>query len=1140
VIHKAIERDPAHRYQTAAGLAEDLKRFLEDRPIRSRRIGEVEKFARWCRRNPVPAGLLAALVLVFWVGFGGVAWKWREAVAEREAREVQVVKANAAEGAARLSADRALGEEKKAVQAADRAGRRLYFSLIDRARLEHQAGNIAEAESILDRCEPASRGWEWHFLKRLDNAELLTLRGHDDGWVDTVAFSPDGKWIATAGGGNPYFKNTGAKVVPGTVVVWDAETGRPAHTLRAHKHLVRQVAFSRDSRIVASSSLDGTVQLHEVATGRLVRTLVTRKADAGRVPYWSELLALTPDGRRLATGTDDGTVAVWDLAAGTRSPLLRVRDDLYAQAVFSPDARWLATLSGYNREVGGTARVWDAVTGAEAAPLERHVSVCSLAVSPDCRTLAAGSADGDLFVQNLADGKLRQTLAGHEGWVLGLAFSPDGMYLASAGQDRTVRVWDIESGTSVRVIRGHTDIVTCVAFSPDGDRLVTGSQDGTARVWDLTFVDETGNRDYGGFYIKAAPEAIAYARGGREYRVFEGNGAIDRSETGSFGDLGQIVTDLQVPWRTPAEPAAFDAEGRRVIAIDRGAPREAVCLDLDEVPRRTILRGHSLEILHATLSADGTRAATAALSQTPESRDEVFVWDVAAASVLHRREIAGERIARVALDPTGRRLALSASRAGSTDNGSWSRAASFVAVVDVDTGREILRREIPDDRCLALGFRGDGRRLAAAGIDRTVLIWDLESGGAALHSRQGPELAMDLAFSPDGLRLAVASRQQVKLMDTETAEEVLTLRGRAQLVPNTHGFNPRVRFSPDGRSLLAICHDSTWEPLAVWSSPQDDPGEPAARQRMARRRAVTRHLGLAERFPTQRGPERLIALDHLDHAARLGLESPLAIMSWAGILAGLDLGGEATAYLDRAVALMPDDDESLAQVAYAWAMNGRFHAAGACYARMSSLPPFLFNFLNEQGVALVLAGDHARYRQLCAEAVRRSEANPGPWSDPRNVAYFIALEPVSGIDADTRIRIARRGYDGASEAKDGSRRFSAGLTLGAAHVRAGAPARAEPIFREAIAHAPDEVLRALGAAWLAIATRHQGRHDEAKTWFDRADRFVHERLPHERPELEHRTPGDVGFVDWCRLLIAWREAQGLLLDADFPADPFAP
>src|SRR5207244_2767862 len=107
VIHKAIDRDPAHRYQEATELAEDLRRFVEDRPVRARRASEAEKFLRWCRRNPAPAGLLAALVLVFWVGFALVAWQWRQAVAERKAKDAQRLKAVAAERQARATAERA-------------------------------------------------------------------------------------------------------------------------------------------------------------------------------------------------------------------------------------------------------------------------------------------------------------------------------------------------------------------------------------------------------------------------------------------------------------------------------------------------------------------------------------------------------------------------------------------------------------------------------------------------------------------------------------------------------------------------------------------------------------------------------------------------------------------------------------------------------------------------------------------------------------------------------------------------------------------------------------------------------------------------------------------------------------------------
>ncbi len=228
----------------------------------------------------------------------------------------------------------------------------MYFSLIDRARLEHRAANIAEAEAILDRCEPARRGWEWHFLKGLDHAEVFTLRGHD-GWVDSVAWSPDGKWIATSGGGNPYFENPGAKVVPGTVVLWDAATGRPVHTLRDYRHLVGQVAFTPDQRLVAAASRVGTIRVHEVATGRLVQTL------AGLAPTLK--MAMAPDGQ-LAAETGSHSLALWDIATGSRSPFLPAQPEgTYFLAAFSPDGRWLAAVRT------GAIRVWDTATGTEAA-----------------------------------------------------------------------------------------------------------------------------------------------------------------------------------------------------------------------------------------------------------------------------------------------------------------------------------------------------------------------------------------------------------------------------------------------------------------------------------------------------------------------------------------------------------------------------------------------------------------------------------------------------------------------------------------------------------------------------------------------------------------------------------------------------
>jgi eukaryotic-like serine/threonine-protein kinase len=1131
VIHKAIERDPGHRYQTAALLAEDLRRFIEDRPIRARRIGEVEKFARWCRRSPVPASLVAALLLVFWLGFGLVAWKWRDAVAEREAKEEQVKKAKAAGADARAARDLAVTAEKKALAAADRAkgaekqaldaasiaGRRLYSSLIDRARLEHDAANIDDAEAILDRCEPARRGWEWHFLKGLDNAEVFTLRGHS-GWVDSVAWSADGKWIATSGGGNPYYENAGSSVRPGTVVLWDAATGRPVHTLTDFRHLVGQVAFTPDGRLIGAPSRDGTLRLHEVLTGRLVQTL------KGAVGMGA--IVMVP-------GADDGSKALWDIATGARFTLRPgSTEGVNWPLAVSPDGQWMAT-------VGRSVRIWDAARGTEAAWPEHPTTYCSLAISPDSHLLAFGSMYGQIDLRNRSDGRLRQALPGHQGWVRALAFSPDGRSLASTGDDRTARVWDVGSRALVRVIRGHTEMLTGLAFSPAGDRLVTGSQDGTARVWDLNVDHKTGSTGSEPFPQFEAIEAIAYARGGRELRSFTRTGRVYRHTAGSLGSVGITWTDVELGWHTPLEPAAFDALGRRVVAVDNLAPSEAVCLDVDGSGRRTTLRGHLLAVAFATLSADGTRAATAAMSRTPERRTEVFVWDAASGRVLHRREVSGEAIDRLALDPTGRRLAVSAVRIIAASDGTRSPRDPFVAVFDVDSGRELLRREVADDRFPALGFSGDGRRLAAAGVARTVLIWDLDSGTAVVESHQGPPgNALDLAFSPDGRRLAIASREQVKLVDAETAEEVLTLRGRAQLVSTNHGFNPRVRFSPDGRELVAAC-DDVWDVLAVWSSLQDTPANSPARDRMSHRRAVVRHLQFA-RLDLNKPADRRLALEHLDHVERIGLESSDEFLTRASKLMDLDLWKQADADVDRAVALAPRDEDVLMAAAAICTNFGRFDRARSWYERMSDPAASLSSRdLRWRCATFVLNGDLARYRRVCEEVVRRLESGQVDRRTAGELAYVLALGPDPGSGVGERLRITQRAYDGTPGEERSPSRMLALLALGAAQVRAGAPERAEPLFRDAIARVPDGPYGATSAAWMAIATWQQRRRDEARSWSARADRFVaeHRLRGHSGPEF--RPPEGIFFADWWRILVARREAHALIFDADFPADPFA-
>jgi len=263
-------------------------------------------------------------------------------------------------------------------------------------------------------------------------------------------------------------------------------------------YAVRSVAFSPDGQRVVSGSDDGTLEVFDVATGRETLTL-KRYADA------SGSVAFSRDGRRIVSGSRDGTLRVFDASTGQEALTLGERAEGLWSVAFSPDGRRIVSGSR-----DGRLRVWDASTGHRdlmLTPLDVTGWVDCVAVSSDGRRIVSGSDKkklygsvnrkmwaSELVVWDASTGQETLPLRGHAGGVTSVAFSPDGRRIVSGSDDKTLKVWDVSTGQETFTLKGHAEAVTSVAFSPDGRRIVSGSDDKTLKVWDASMRQEIPGR----------------------------------------------------------------------------------------------------------------------------------------------------------------------------------------------------------------------------------------------------------------------------------------------------------------------------------------------------------------------------------------------------------------------------------------------------------------------------------------------------------------------------------------------------------------------------------------------------------------------------------------------------------------------
>lgn len=248
-------------------------------------------------------------------------------------------------------------------------------------------------------------------------------------------------------------------------------------TLIGHTRPVCAVAFSPDGKRLATGSKDGSIRLWDAATGQMLWAKQLHSEEVNGVVF-------SPDGRTLASAGDDRTIRLWDTATGEERRLITGHDRGIRTIAFSPSDRTLAS-AGHDR----TVRLWNFDSGEFIRQWDAHDdSIMAMAFAPDGQILATGALDGSIRLWEPASGRLVRTLSGHEGPVRSLVFSPDGERLFSGAEDRKWIDWEVATGEPIRTNRDHTDRILAVATSPDGTVLATAGrnpEDGI-RLWDTS------------------------------------------------------------------------------------------------------------------------------------------------------------------------------------------------------------------------------------------------------------------------------------------------------------------------------------------------------------------------------------------------------------------------------------------------------------------------------------------------------------------------------------------------------------------------------------------------------------------------------------------------------------------------------
>ncbi|HLO34163.1 MAG TPA: WD40 repeat domain-containing protein, partial [Anaerolineales bacterium] len=546
-----------------------------------------------------------------------------------------------------------------------------------------------------------------------------------------------------------------------------------------HEAQVWSVTFSPDGKRVATASQDQTAKVWDAATGQLLLTLIGHTDSVNGIVY-------SPDGKRIATTSDDSSAKVWDAATGKLLLTLAGHTKWVYRIAFSPDETRLVTTSGDD-----TAKVWDANTGRELLTFSAHQDeVMDVAFSPDGKRVATCGMDRNVRVWDPTSGKELLALPFDAGvWNCSVAYSPDGKRIAEASDGvHFANVWDATTGeVLLNGSFGHSDWLRDIAFSFDGKLTATGGADHKVNVWDTTtgqvlYTLSGHTNGINGVAFSPDGTRLASASWDRTARVWD----ITPAKESLF-----IPIDPSWSWNVRYSP-----DGTRLLTDYQA---ENIIKEWDAVSGKEILTftgPANQPIYNIAYSPNGKLVAGS-------SEQSITVWDVQTGK--QRAILAGHTYySSIAFSSDGAHLA---SGSGTLTGGSESNDVGKVIIWDLASGKPLFILQASDTEILSVAYSPDGNYLISADRAGDAVIWNAATG-EKISTLSGNGENRNTAYSPDGKHVALSVLGgTINVWDVSTEKLLWTLKGHTGAVNS-------VAFSPDSKLLASASGDGT---ARVWN-----------------------------------------------------------------------------------------------------------------------------------------------------------------------------------------------------------------------------------------------------------------------------------------------------------------------------------